>query len=1257
MNLAVFTSPAFAQTTSGITYQGRIVRPDGRSLEDSAVQFKLQIRTPDGGNCLMFEEIQTLDMKESNGLFSLTINNGDGVRTDAAAYAMDTILANRGSFTFDPRFCTSGNNYVPNANDGRKLVVSFKDSTMSSWEQIPAQKINFIPLAIEAKQVGGFRASNLLRFAEADGTLVNTSPLGNTEYNELLALLNGTSTSYEKAGRLNGVAVPTLNAGDVLRWSGSAWSAGDPLAGVQAFAKTALPICGVNEFLKDDGSGLFICEGVSGSSGGTVTQVNTGTGLTGGGFTTSGTISIAAGGVSATELATDAVTSVKILDGPITASDLAADIALTTTGAVIATNISSAISATRELQLVDPGDLTASAKRIKLKAPLALAADYTLIWPFDDGANGQVLSTDGSGNLSWATAATAGGDFMKDGSVAMTGEIELPVGSVGAPSLGFTGDTATGIYRFTAGVVGFSSNGISSMTVGGANGVEVNSILQVNGQVSSASSNATIYAATSSADVTPNLSSKAGTIQVYNPSSAGNGKGAFYLSRVINSSSLGQNAYFGAVSVTGAANYTPHIVIGQQTGASSYAERMRIDNAGNVGIGTTTPSRLLHIAGPVRVTASAAPTSPGAGDIYVDSTDGNKLKWHNGTAWQTVGTGGATSPGGANYQIQFNSSGAFSGSTSLTWDGNALGIISGTEGTYLYKNGTIESSTASGGKIQVGTTSSGAPAGTALGEFRFSNSINSTAAKIVGLSAETQAFGKSGGAIAFQTTLAGSTTQYERMRITDSGKIGIGTTTPNRLLEVAGSIRVTASAVPTSPAAGDIYVDSTDGNKLKWHNGTAWQTVTSGGVGLTNFVDSVNASAPNGTIRVAQFAPSSTNTDVDISITPKGTGALLIQTPDGTDAQGDKRGPYAVDFQRVRSASTQVASGYYSALIGGLSNEVSGFASGNFAGQNSTTSGDYSAVIAGDSNAATFAYSATLGGYKIRAEQNYATAVGGQENIAGGASSFIGGGDSHEVSAQRSAIVGGSSTTISGQNSGSLGGSNHDISAQYSAAIGGYGATISADYSAVVGGSEGTAAGYYSTVIGGYGNVATGSYSLAAGNGTTAHSYGQAVFGSNNQAKGGEDPFNWVETDPLFVVGNGLDATTKSNALVILKNGNVGIGTTSPRAGLDVQSTIIGSATENSTTVIDASTGNMQYTTLSCTAFALHNLKSGGVYMFVVQGTTSATCSFTAFSDAGTLPLTVHMPPGHAATTAGKHTIYNVAVVGTHAYVSWIPGY
>jgi hypothetical protein len=51
---------------------------------------------------------------------------------------------------------------------------------------------------------------------------------------------------------------------------------------------------------------------------------------------------------------------------------------------------------------------------------------------------------------------------------------------------------------------------------------------------------------------------------------------------------------------------------------------------------------------------------------------------------------------------------------------------------------------------------------------------------------------------------------------------------------------------------------------------------------------------------------------------------------------------------------------------------------------------------------------------------------------------------------------------------------------------------------------------------------------------------------------GGGNPSFWVDTDPLFEIGNGSDDLNRANAMTVLKNGNVGIGTTTPAYKLDV---------------------------------------------------------------------------------------------------------
>jgi hypothetical protein len=63
-----------------------------------------------------------------------------------------------------------------------------------------------------------------------------------------------------------------------------------------------------------------------------------------------------------------------------------------------------------QVDITGQGDLrlqdTTGGEYVALQAPTSLTASYTLTLPIDDGTNGQALITDGSGNLSWSSAAS-----------------------------------------------------------------------------------------------------------------------------------------------------------------------------------------------------------------------------------------------------------------------------------------------------------------------------------------------------------------------------------------------------------------------------------------------------------------------------------------------------------------------------------------------------------------------------------------------------------------------------------------------------------------------------------------------------------------------------------------------------------------------------------------------------------------------------------------------------------------------------------
>ncbi len=141
------------------------------------------------------------------------------------------------------------------------------------------------------------------------------------------------------------------------------------------------------------------------------------------------------------------------------------------------------------------------------------------------------------------------------------------------------------------------------------------------------------------------------------------------------------------------------------------------------------------------------------------------------------------------------------------------------------------------------------------------------------------------------------------------------------------------------------------------------------------------------------------------------------------------------------------------------------------------------------------------------------------------------------------AIANGKSSTAIGQSTEALG-----IS---STAIGSSSHAIGNTSTAIGNGAQ--AEELNSTAIG-FSVQSLGIESLAIGSGVRTDSFREFAVGSNN-TNGGGNVSAWVATDRLFVVGNGDPTTTPpttSNALVVLKNGNTGIGSDNPTSKLQV---------------------------------------------------------------------------------------------------------
>lgn len=354
-----------------------------------------------------------------------------------------------------------------------------------------------------------------------------------------------------------------------------------------------------------------------------------------------------------------------------------------------------------------------------------------------------------------------------------------------------------------------------------------------------------------------------------------------------------------------------------------------------------------------------------AGDIIIGGTSGAPQRLAAGTdtyvltmvsgapAW-AAGGGGGGSPGGSDTQVQFNDGGSFGGDAAFTFDATAKALFANvmdfTKGTDI---------------ARAATTS----IGVATGNF---------------------------------VHLTGTTT---------IASFGTGTAGQIRYIRFAGAGTLTHNATSLIlPGAANITTAANDSCIAISEGGSNWrvvaytkangQAVVQGAATVANWTTAISTASPNSTSPVASWAATNAATNVDAAFVAKGNGATLAQVPTATLAGGDKRGIYATDFQKVRSASNQVASGQYSVLVGGEQNAVQG---------------QHAVVAGGYSNSANQQKGFVGAGQSNAAGDHSGVVCGSGNSAVGGQYGFIGGGTSNVVDEASSWIPGGNYATTRGR--------------------------------------------------------------------------------------------------------------------------------------------------------------------------------------------------------------------------------------------------
>jgi len=334
-------------------------------------------------------------------------------------------------------------------------------------------------------------------------------------------------------------------------------------------------------------------------------------------------------------------------------------------------------------------------------------------------------------------------------------------------------------------------------------------------------------------------------------------------------------------------------------GASAY--RLWINNSGSVGIGTLNPSVKLDVVGDQIIRDSSTATT------YISinaSSDVPRFElYNNGTGSMTMGYRGASAPGTQSIgevRVQLNSPLLFSTNNTerirITSDGNLLvgttslrvtGYTTGNsqyamentgyggaqwftnrndnEGTYIVlgksRGTTVNSNTVVANNDILGGII-----------FQGTDGTNSETAAYIRASVDgTPGNNDMPGRLEFLTTADGSVSPTERMRITNAGNVGIGTTSPTSLLEASLSqnaqtgIRVRNSTAGTGASVEfGAYTDSGNGGFGKYSTATnpyknivAASTFvyngSSGDIALLNDVPSGNISFAAGGVSTAQM--------------------------------------------------------------------------------------------------------------------------------------------------------------------------------------------------------------------------------------------------------------------------------------------------------------------------------------------------------------------------------------------------------------------